>query len=186
MALAWRADREWPDGMVEKNSPWFHGTVSNPKTPLAIALTRLSTSPKGGRQYRGILPPLRSDIICIVHPSSLITSSLDRDVTEVRENSWVGRYISGPKPQLTVGVRPCVHGYVASVPGNLLHTGRTEVSHWISIRYGRRITAYTTPTHLPRILPPIMKCVAAVVALFCFRKSFNFELAGPGPSSNVT
>lgn len=62
------------------DSPLFQTTVSRPKTPLAIALTRLSTSPKGGRQYRGIRPPLRSASNCIVHPSSLKTSSFDSDV----------------------------------------------------------------------------------------------------------
>jgi hypothetical protein len=65
---------------VRRDVPRFQTTVSRPNTPFAIALTRLSTSPKGGRQYRGIRPPLRSEMSCIVHPSSLRTSSLDMDV----------------------------------------------------------------------------------------------------------
>jgi len=49
-------------------------TVVRPNTFLAIALTRLSTSPKGGLHSAGVFP-VKSVIIWIVHPSSPTTCS---------------------------------------------------------------------------------------------------------------
>lgn len=43
-----------------------------------------------------------------------------------------------------------------------------------------------TLTHFPRILPPIMKCVALAEAPFCSKKVYSWSLPAAGPSSNVS
>jgi hypothetical protein len=43
-----------------------------------------------------------------------------------------------------------------------------------------------TSTHFPRILPPIMKCVALAEAPFCSKKVYSWSLPAAGPSSNVS
>lgn len=64
-----------PAPRVQSSLSWFQMMVSRPNTSLATARTRLSMSPKGGRQKAGIRPPVTSAMICIVHPISATSSA---------------------------------------------------------------------------------------------------------------
>jgi hypothetical protein len=93
-------------------------TVTRPKTSIAIARTRTSESPYGGRQKRGSSPPVRSRMICTVYPSSATTCALE-----------------------SVVIIGCE--YVCTAMSSC-----------------RVSNAYLNCAWLPRMLEPIMKCVA--------------------------
>lgn len=65
--------------------------LCNPNTSFAIARTRSSTSPNGGRHHPGILPPLRSAMSCIVHPISATTPSFESVVMYGCVQVWTAR-----------------------------------------------------------------------------------------------
>jgi hypothetical protein len=97
----------------------------------------------------GKRPPLRSEMICMVHPSSATTCSLVRVVT-VRRRSH--------DRELTVWVGPGVHGDVTPVAYCSLHSSGAKMSADV-----------TTGAYLDRMLPPIMKCVALLEMLLVSR-----------------
>ena len=90
---------------------WLQITVSRPNTCLAMARTRLSTSPKGGRQYMGMRPSFKSAMICIDQPSSPTTCSFVRVVATCQHGGiLVVTHCTG----VTRCAQQCVHRPVQS------------------------------------------------------------------------
>ena len=77
---------------------------------------------------------------------------------------------------LTVLMRPGVHGDMTSGLGGRLHAFGTGGQ-------SRRERDRAKKTHFPRMLPPIIKCVALSDMLFFARKSFRAGDEALGPSS---